>query len=277
MRRPIDAPINITTEFGVADSYAKFGRHSGVDYSKGTGSNVYAPTSGVLTQIVSPTGGNMVVIRDNQGLTHRLMHNSQFIKPNGGVSEGELVAKSGTTGLSTGPHVHWDINKEGNYPTAFSSFINPADWLATNQGGNMAEKANLSTARILAEEVLGRDRDFTHAGKGDADLNANHVNRDLSNQYIYDLWNSQEAKASAGQKAAYKSFYDTYASKIAELSARPTKEELASLGEALKVEQAKVVAAEQKLADELAKDEASAEENVRGFFGKLVDLIFRKG
>lgn len=141
MRRPIDAPVNITTEFGVADSNAKFGRHSGVDYSKGSGSNVYAPTSGVLTQVISPTGGNMVVIRDNQGFYHRLMHNSQFIKPNGAVSEGEVVAKSGSTGLSTGPHVHWDINKEGTYPTGFASFINPADWLAgkyqSTQGGDM--------------------------------------------------------------------------------------------------------------------------------------------
>jgi len=130
VRRPVDSPYVITTEFGVADSYAKFGRHSGVDYAKGTGSNVYAPTSGTLTQVVSPTGGNMVVIRDSQGFYHRLMHNSQFIKGNGGVSEGEVVAKSGSTGLSTGPHVHWDINKEGTYPTSFASFINPADWLA---------------------------------------------------------------------------------------------------------------------------------------------------
>jgi septal ring factor EnvC (AmiA/AmiB activator) len=101
-----------------------------VDYSKATGSNVFAPVSGTLTQVVSPTGGNMVVIRDNQGFTHRLMHNSQFIKPNGAVSEGEIVAKSGTTGLSTGPHVHWDINKEGTYPSSFAAFIPPADWLA---------------------------------------------------------------------------------------------------------------------------------------------------
>lgn len=149
MRRPVDSPLVITTEFGVADSYAKFGRHSGVDYSKGTGSNVYAPTSGTLTQVVSPTGGNMVVIRDNQGFYHRLMHNSVFVAPNGNVSEGQLVAKSGTTGLSTGPHVHWDINKEGTYPTSFSSFINPADWLAG--------KYNVTTPPVAGGKIMDTD------------------------------------------------------------------------------------------------------------------------
>lgn len=197
MRKPVDSN-NVTTQFGVPDSYAKFGRHSGIDYGVATGTNVYAPTSGTLTQVVSPTGGNMVVIKDAQGLFHRLMHNSAFVKPNGAVKEGEVVAKSGNTGLSTGPHVHWDINREGIYPTSFSSFINPNEWL---QGANMAEKVSLSTARILAETILGRDRDYTHAGKGDADLNKNHVGKDLTNDYIMNLWTSKEAKAYAAQKA----------------------------------------------------------------------------
>jgi hypothetical protein len=130
MRRPVNTPYTITTGFGVPDSYALFGRHSGVDYAVPSGRQVLAPVSGTLTNVVSRTGGNMVVIRDAQGFTHRLMHNSSFSRNNGAVSEGQEVAKSGTTGLSTGPHVHWDINKEGTYPTTFNSFISPVDWLA---------------------------------------------------------------------------------------------------------------------------------------------------
>lgn len=130
MRRPVNSPYTITTEFGVPDSYAKFGKHSGVDYAVPLNRPVYAPTSGQLTNVVSPTGGNMVVIQDNQGFIHRLMHNNSFSRTNGRVNEGEEVAKAGTTGLSTGVHSHWDINREGTYPTSFNSFINPADWLA---------------------------------------------------------------------------------------------------------------------------------------------------
>ena len=134
-RRPVNNPYTITTEFGVPDSYAKFGRHSGVDYAGfGAGRPVYAPVSGTLTNIVSPTGGNMVQIFDGR-YYHRLMHNSSFSRGNGRVNEGDEVAKAGTTGLSTGVHSHWDIADRAT-PTAFSQFINPATFLATPQPTN---------------------------------------------------------------------------------------------------------------------------------------------
>lgn len=128
-RRPVNAPYTISTEFGVPDSYAKFGRHSGVDYAIPLNRPIYAPVSGTLTNIVSPTGGNMVVIYDGQ-FFHRLMHNNSFSRANGRVNEGEQVALAGTTGLSTGVHSHWDINREGTYPTSFASFVSPVDFLA---------------------------------------------------------------------------------------------------------------------------------------------------
>jgi hypothetical protein len=70
----------------------------------------------------------MVVINDGQFI-HRLMHNSSFSRSNGSVQEGDEVAKVGTTGLSTGPHCHWDINDEGTYPTSFAAFKDPYRWL----------------------------------------------------------------------------------------------------------------------------------------------------
>ena len=129
MRRPVNAPYTITTEFGVPDSYAKFGRHSGVDYAVPAGRPVYAPIAGTVQTIVSNTGGNMVVVFDGQ-FYHRLMHNQSFSVPNGAqVQEGQEVAKCGTTGLSTGPHVHWDVATQ-IYPTSFDQFRSPAKWLA---------------------------------------------------------------------------------------------------------------------------------------------------
>lgn len=127
-RRPVNAPYTITTEFDVPDIYAKFKRHSGVDYAVPLNRPIYAPISGVLTNVVSPTGGNMVVIYDGQ-FWHRLMHNQSFSRTNGSVQEGDEVAKAGSTGLSTGYHCHWDINDEGTYPTAFTAFKDPWKWL----------------------------------------------------------------------------------------------------------------------------------------------------
>lgn len=115
------------------------------------------------------------------------------------------------------------------------------------QGGTMADNTDLGTARILAENILGRDRLAVHAGKYDGDLNKYHVNVPLTNAYIRTLWTSAEASAAVTARERYKAFYDTYNSKIAELSARPTKEELANLGAALKAEHEKVVEAEKAL------------------------------
>lgn len=269
MRRPVDTPITITTEFGVPDSNAKFGRHSGVDYLKNTGSNVYAPTSGTLTQVVSPTGGNMVVIRDNQGFTHRLMHNSQFIKPNGGVSEGELVAKSGTTGLSTGPHVHWDINKEGTYPTSFSSFINPADWLAgkyQQQGGDMPipDADNyFNRYNKLMFQVRGRNlsrEEFRKNIAGLSDLQA--IERISDNPEADNATNAQQW-ALANRTAVEKQIADLKTALANEKNKPPQTviKEVEKIVEKEVIKEVPVVVGE---------DEA-----VKGFFSRLIDkLIF---
>lgn len=124
MRVPVNEPYVISTYFGVPDSNALFGKHSGIDYAVGRGTTVYAPASGSLTNVDSPTGGNMVVIFDGT-YYHRLMHNTSFSRGNGSVSEGDEVAKSGSTGLSTGPHVHWDVNTQKTYPTSFNAFVDP--------------------------------------------------------------------------------------------------------------------------------------------------------
>ena len=131
MRRPVNSPFVITTEFGVKDSAAKFGKHSGVDYGVPTGTPVYAPVNGTVTSYVwGQYHGNVVQIRDGAGRYHRLMHNSQLlVRPGQVVAEGQLIARAGATGQGvTGPHVHWDISTEPN-PTSFVGFISPASLL----------------------------------------------------------------------------------------------------------------------------------------------------
>lgn len=194
-RRPINAPYTITTEFGVADGYAKFGKHSGTDYAVNLGRPVYAPASGSLQNVVSPTGGNMVVIYDGQ-FWHRLMHNSAFVRSNGSVQEGNEVAKAGTTGLSTGVHVHWDINSEGIYPTSFAPFKDPFKWLQgeykpkpapapslsatqrklNNPTGVNQRSAPSTSASIIKEWALDKDPVFNFKGfvRGEA-VNGNNI------------------------------------------------------------------------------------------------------
>lgn len=136
MRRPVNSPYRITTEFGTKDSNAFFGYHSGVDYAVAPNTPVYAPAAGqIVYAAFNATGGNMVILFDGQ-FYHRLMHNNAMhVSVNQRVSEGQHIASSGSTGLSTGPHVHWDImdeiiSSQTPRPTSFAHFKDPAKWLA---------------------------------------------------------------------------------------------------------------------------------------------------
>lgn len=173
-RIPVNNPYQITTEFGEPDSNALFGYHSGVDYylpNKPIGSPIYAPTTGDLTNVQSPTGGNMVVIKAD-GWTHRLMHNDSFARENGRVNEGEIVAYSGYTGLvqpkdARGAHCHWDINNQGTYPNTFQAFINPNEWL--KQGDNM--KLNREQFKLLYYTLTGRQAEESKDVMNNLDAN----------------------------------------------------------------------------------------------------------
>lgn len=146
-RLPVNPPYTITTAFGVPDDNARFGKHSGIDYAVPLDRPIYAPTSGDLTNILSPTGGKMVVIFDGT-YYHRLMHNNSFSRAEGKVSEGDIVAQAGTTGLSTGVHCHWDVNDEAIYPKSFAPFIDPNVWL---QGGSMPTTEEILQSALNAE------------------------------------------------------------------------------------------------------------------------------
>lgn len=140
-RRPVNSPYQITTNFAVQDSNAYFGYHSGVDYALPEGRQVLAPTSGRIHSAAwSNTGGNMIVLFDGR-YYHRLMHNSAVHVATGqSVSEGQHIANVGSTGLSFGAHVHWDISDEmlpSLRPSSFAHFINPTEWISNTKGKDM--------------------------------------------------------------------------------------------------------------------------------------------
>lgn len=126
MRVPLDQPYRITNPFGVPDSAAAFGKHAGIDYGVPTGRNVYAPVSGIVTDYTwGKFHGSVVQIFDGTHY-HRLMHNSKLlVTPGQPVKEGDLVAKSGATGIGiSGPHLHWDVASQ-KIPTSFMAFVDP--------------------------------------------------------------------------------------------------------------------------------------------------------
>ena len=125
---PVSGPI--TSYYGYrdnADTYALSGTtfHSGIDIGVPTGTPVYASASGTVSAATgwSTGGGYMVVINHDNGFTTWYAHNSSIVVGAGQyVEQGQLIAYSGSTGWSTGPHVHFQMIINGGS-------VNPLDYL----------------------------------------------------------------------------------------------------------------------------------------------------
>ena len=91
--------------------------HSGVDYAAPTGSRIYASGDGVVKRAQWAGGyGKYVVIRHNSEYSTGYAHMSNFakgIKPGVRVKQGQVIGYVGSTGRSTGPHLHFEIIKNG--------------------------------------------------------------------------------------------------------------------------------------------------------------------
>lgn len=86
-------------------------RHSGIDYAGRDGSNIVAVASGVITFAGRRSGyGKIVEINHGNGYVTRYAHNKENLASVGDrVTKGQPVAIMGSTGRSTGPHVHFEV------------------------------------------------------------------------------------------------------------------------------------------------------------------------
>ena len=89
--------------------------HGGVDFAGRLGSDVIAVASGVITWSGEKGGyGKMVEVNHSDGYVTRYAHNQDNIAKLGTVvNKGDVIATMGTSGRSTGPHVHFEVFKNG--------------------------------------------------------------------------------------------------------------------------------------------------------------------
>lgn len=89
--------------------------HSGLDFQASTGTPIVAAAGGVVvTQEYHPAYGNMVEIDHGNDLITRYAHASQvFVKKGDLIKRGKKIAEVGTTGRSTGPHLHFEVLVQG--------------------------------------------------------------------------------------------------------------------------------------------------------------------
>lgn len=138
IRYPVDNYANTSSTWGsryVRDCPRCSGYHKGVDFTPGRGSPVYAAMDGVVTQVQNSGEYGMHVI-----ITHKIHEDLVYttvyahlqvsnvtnrLQLDNNIVKGDILGYVGNTGLSTGPHLHFEIRKNGVH-------INPLPFLDYN-------------------------------------------------------------------------------------------------------------------------------------------------
>ncbi|MFT3964800.1 MAG: M23 family metallopeptidase [Sphingobium sp.] len=124
-RKPVD-DIRLTSNFGVRNDpfNGSHRMHQGIDIPGAIGTPIYATADGVISRAEWAGGyGNLVEINHGNGLQTRYGHMSKLIaQPNQRVVRGQLIGLMGSTGRSTGSHLHYEVRIAG-------AAVNPVPYL----------------------------------------------------------------------------------------------------------------------------------------------------
>lgn len=124
---PCPSSSRVTSGFGDRESPTEgaSSNHKGIDIGAGTGAAIVAAADGeVVIATYSYSAGNYIMIDHGGGVSTVYMHCSQLLVSKGAkVTKGQTIAKVGSTGYSTGPHLHFGIRSGGSY-------VNPRNYVS---------------------------------------------------------------------------------------------------------------------------------------------------
>ena len=123
---PIETDYQLSARYGQRGSIWSGGWHTGLDFRVKTGTPVVAAANGrIISAGWEGSYGYRIQIDHGSGYITTYNHLSKIIYSSGEVAAGQEIGKSGSTGNTTGPHLHFEVTKDGE-------FINPTKWLWGN-------------------------------------------------------------------------------------------------------------------------------------------------
>ena len=133
------ANFTFTSAFGVrSDPFrGSAAMHAGIDLSSPSGTPIYATADGVINRAEWFGGyGNMVEIDHGKGIATRYGHMSRIAaRPGSPVKRGELIGYVGSTGRSTGNHLHYEVRIDGHAVNPMP-FLQSANYLMAARAQN---------------------------------------------------------------------------------------------------------------------------------------------
>lgn len=137
---PVEGPVGSGFGFRIDPFTGRPALHTGLDFPADVGTQIFAAAGGVVVSTeLHPAYGNLVEVDHGNGLQTRYAHVSKVLVKTGDlVKRGQLLALVGTSGRSTGPHLHFEVTVAG-VPQ------NPARFLA----GRAAARTAVAAGRAV--------------------------------------------------------------------------------------------------------------------------------
>lgn len=167
MQTPVDG-ARISSGFGMRHhpvlGYNKM--HKGVDFAASRGTPIYAAGDGVIKKAARfGAYGNYVRIKHNNGLETAYAHMNKYasgIKAGVRVKQGQVIGYVGTTGRSTGPHLHFEVLKDGKQ-------VNPKSIKSS-----VGEKLAGNTLKKFKDQISSVKQQYASASNGEKFAMNNH-------------------------------------------------------------------------------------------------------
>ena len=128
------------------------GYHTGVDYAVPTGTDVLAVADGEITNANWGKSYGTQLVQKLDGGFFIYAHLSQaLVKPGDKVKAGQVIAKSGNTGNSTGPHLHVELRN--NIRWSAGTDLDPAKLIGTKKAGAVKKAKAKAVAPVVKKKV----------------------------------------------------------------------------------------------------------------------------